>query len=186
LLDGNHRYVANRPAMNDSLTQRRIEVAQGQKPFATILGCVDSRVPPEVIFDQSLGDLFVIRTAAQVLDRAVLGSLEFGVENLNIPVIVVLGHEFCGAVKAALNIDGDTGKTGGHIDYLVEALAPAVAQGKRLGGDPWDQSGLAQVALQVEQLRRSPVLQAAARGGKLRVIGAWYSLTTGLVEITVE
>ncbi len=185
LLEGNRRYVANRPALDES-PRRRMEVAQGQKPFAIIFGCVDSRVPPELIFDQGLGDLFVIRTAGEVLDQAVLGSLEFGVEELGIPLLVVLGHEHCGAVKAAIEVLDGHIEAEADIEYLVDALVPAVEQGKRLGGDVWDQAGHAQVALLVERLKRSPVLSAAVDSGVLKVVGAWYDLETGLVEITVE
>jgi carbonic anhydrase len=184
LLEGNRRYVANRPALDES-PRRRIEVAQGQRPFAAILGCVDSRVPPELIFDQGLGDLFVVRTAGEVLDHAVLGSLEFGIEELHVPLLVVLGHEHCGAVKAAMEVLAQHGEAEADIEYLVEALAPAVEQGVRLGGDVWEGAGRAQVTLKVEQLRRAPVLAPAVKAGVLNIVGAWYSLETGLVEITV-
>jgi carbonic anhydrase len=184
LLEGNRRYVANRPALDES-PRRRIEVAQGQKPFAAILGCVDSRVPPELIFDQGLGDLFVVRTAGEVLDHAVLGSLEFGVEELNIPLLVVLGHEHCGAVKAAMEVLARHAEAEADIEYLVEALVPAVEQGMRLGGDVWEGAGRAQVALNVVRLKRAPVLASAVEAGALKIVGAWYCLETGLVEITV-
>ena len=103
LLQGNAHFVADR-SFSDESTQRRIAVATAQAPFATIFGCVDSRVSPELIFDQGIGDLFVIRTAGQVLDRAVLGSLEFGVAELGIRLLMVLGHTRCGAVKAAMDV----------------------------------------------------------------------------------
>jgi carbonic anhydrase len=185
LLEGNRRYVAHRPTLDVS-PRRRIEVAQGQEPFATVFGCVDSRVPPELIFDQGLGDLFVIRTAGEVLDQAALGSLEFGVAELHIPVMVVLGHAHCGAVKAAIDVLSGQGEAEGDIEYLVEALAPAVEQGRRQGGDLWEQAGRAQIELQVELLKRSPVLATAIKDGALKVMGAWYSLETGLVEISAE
>jgi len=182
LLEGNRRYVANRPAFDGS-PRRRIEVAQGQKPFAIVFGCVDSRVPPELIFDQGLGNLFVIRTAGQVLDQAVLGSLEFGVAELQVPLLVVLGHQRCGAVKAAIDVLSRQAEAEADIEYLVSALAPAVERGKRLGGDLWEQAGRAQVVLQVEQLKHSPILATAVQDGALQVVGAWYNLETGLVEI---
>jgi carbonic anhydrase len=100
LLEGNRRFVENRSTLDESASRRKA-IATAQHPFAIILGCVDSRVPPELIFDQGLGELFVIRTAGEVLDKAVLGSLGFGVEELQIPLIVVLGHKNCGAIKAA-------------------------------------------------------------------------------------
>jgi carbonic anhydrase len=184
LLEGNRRYGSNKSTLNES-PQRRIEVAHGQKPFATIFSCVDSRVPPELIFDQGLGDLFVIRTAGQVLDKAVLGSLEFGVAELNIPLLVVLGHEHCGAVKAAMDTLERHGVAEAEIEYLVEALTPAVEQGKQAGGDTWDEAVRAQIELLVNQLKHTPILGTAVDEGVLKIVGACYSLETGLVEITV-
>lgn len=183
LLDGNRRYAANKPTLDES-EQRRIEVAAGQKPFAAILSCVDSRVAPELVFDQGLGDLFVIRTAGQVLDRAVLGSLEFGVAELHIPIIMVLGHERCGAVKAAMNVIAKHGVAKADIEFLVEALAPAVEAGKKAGSDPWDGAVRAQISLLVKKLKHSPILVNAVKTGKLLIVGAYYNLETGLVEIT--
>lgn len=185
LLEGNRRYVSSKSTLNESAL-RRVEVAQGQKPFATIFSCVDSRVPPELIFDQGLGDLFVIRTAGQVLDKAVLGSLEFGVAELNIPLLVVLGHEHCGAVKAAMDTLEKHGVAEADIEYLVEALAPAVERGKQAGGDVWGQAVRAQIELLVEQLKHSPILATAVDQGVLKIAGACYNLETGLVEITVD
>jgi carbonic anhydrase len=182
LLDGNRRYVANQPALDGS-ARRRIEVARGQKPIAIVLGCVDSRVPPELIFDQGLGDLFVIRTAGEVLDQAALGSLEFGVAELHIPLLVVLGHQRCGAVKAAIDELGGNGEAEADIKYLVEALAPAVENGKRLGGDLGEHAGRARIALQVDRLRCAPVLATALKNKELLVVDAWYDLDTGLVGL---
>jgi carbonic anhydrase len=185
LLEGNRRYIAHRSALDES-PRRRIEVARGQKPLAAVFGCVDSRVPPELVFDQGLGDLFVVRTAGIVLDQAVLGSLEFGVQQFHIPLLVVLGHAYCGAVKAAIDVLDQRGKAEADIEYLVQALGPAVEGGKHLGGDLWEQAMRVQVALQVEQLRSAPILAAAVECGALRVVGAWYNLDSGLVEITLE
>lgn len=185
LLEGNRRYVANRLTLDVS-PRRRQELAQAQKPFAAIFGCVDSRVPPELIFDQGLGELFVIRTAGEVLDKAVLGCLQFGVAELHVPLLVVLGHERCGAVKAAMEMLERREVAEADIAYLVEALALAVEQGKRAGGDHWDQAGRVQVELLVKQLKHSPILATAVEEGRLRVVGAWYHLETGFVEIIVE
>lgn len=184
LLEGNRRYADNKPTLDES-ARRRIEVAPAQKPFVAILSCVDSRVPPELIFDQGLGDLLVVRTAGQVLDKAVLGSLEFGVAELHIPVIVVLGHERCGAVKAAMDVLERHGTAEAEIEYLVEALTPAIEMGKRAGGDVWEQAGRAQIELLVAQLKHSPILATAVEDGTLKIAGMWYKLETGLVEITV-
>jgi carbonic anhydrase len=183
LLDGNLRYVANRSSLDES-ARRRIEVAEGQHPFAAIFSCVDSRVPPELIFDQGLGELMVIRTAGQVIDKAVLGSLEFAVAECHVPLILVLGHERCGALKAAIDTlaRGDVAEA--EIEYLVEELAPAVLQGRRLGGDGWLQAVRVQIARVVERLRHSPVLTPALEAGRLRVAGACYELESGLVTVT--
>ncbi len=183
LLQGNARFVADKSASDES-TQRRIAVASAQVPFATIFGCVDSRVSPELIFDQGLGDLFVIRTAGQVLDRAVLGSLEFGVAEFGVKLLVVLGHERCGAVKAALDVLEQHGTAPAEIEYLVEALAPAVEQGRRMGGDPWKQAVRAQISLVVNQLHQTPLLKKAVAEGTLKIVGAYYDLETGRIVIT--
>ncbi|HNS03932.1 MAG TPA: carbonic anhydrase [Anaerolineae bacterium] len=184
LLQGNARFVAEN-SESDETTQRRIAAARAQTPFATIFGCVDSRVSPELIFDQGIGDLFVIRTAGQVLDRAVLGSLEFGVAELNIPLLMVLGHTGCGAMKAAIQALDQHGEAPAEIEYLVEALAPAVEQARRLGGDLWSQTVRAQIGLAVDQLHRTPLLANAVATGSLKIVGACYDLETGQVQMIV-
>jgi carbonic anhydrase len=128
----------------------------------------------------------VIRTAGEVLDQAALGSLQFGVAELHIPLLVVLGHQRCGAVKAAIDELGGNGEAEADIKYLVEALAPAVEHGKRQGGDLWEQAGRAQIAMQVDRLRCAPVLATALKNKELLVVGAWYDLETGLVEVTAR
>lgn len=185
LLEGNRRFAASKPTFDES-EARRIEVAHKQEPFATIFGCVDSRVPPELLFDQGLGDLFVIRTAGQVMGRTVLGSLEFGVAELHIPLMVVLGHEHCGAVKAAIDALEGRMHAEAELDYVLDALAPAVEAGKKAGGDVWEQAVRAQISLTVNRLRRWPYLRRAIAMERLRIVGAWYNLETGLVEITTD
>jgi len=182
LLDGNRRFAANK-ATSDDISRRPVEVAAEQDPIAMIFSCVDSRVPPELLFDQGLGDLFVIRTAGQVVDRAVLGSLEFGVAEVNIPLLVVLGHQHCGALKAAIDTLAEGGAAKAEIGYLVDALKPAVVAGAA-AVDPWDGAVRAQIMMVVDRLKGSPVLRRAVAGGRLKIVGAWYNLETGLVEIT--
>lgn len=109
--------------------QRRSELIAGQNPFAIIVGCSDSRIPPEVIFDQGLGDIFVIRTAGQVMDNVSIGSIEYAVEHLGVPLVVVLGHDGCGAVTAAT----EGGEVPGHLDSLVNFILPAVGQAREMG-----------------------------------------------------
>ncbi len=185
LLQGNIRFVADK-SVSDESTQRRIAVASAQAPFATIFGCVDSRVSPELIFDQGIGDLFVIRTAGQVLDRAVLGSLEFGVAELGISLLMVLGHTHCGAIKAAMDVLDSGNVAPAEIEYLVEALAPAVEQGRRMRSDVWNRAVRAQISLVVEQLHQVPLLNDAVARDKLKIVGANYDLETGWVQMTVQ
>ncbi|OIO53644.1 MAG: hypothetical protein AUJ55_13295 [Proteobacteria bacterium CG1_02_64_396] len=182
LLAGNRRYVADRPTLDES-PGRRVAVAAGQHPFAAVLSCVDSRVPPELIFDQGLGDLFVIRTAGQVLDRAVLGSLEFGVAELGIALIVVLGHTQCGAVRATMAALDRNAAAPADMEFLVEAMAPAVEVARQVGGNLWDNAVRAQISLVVERLRHAPILHKAVAQGRLKVVGAYYDLESGLVEV---
>jgi carbonic anhydrase len=185
LLEGNRRFAANRLLHVNVSERRRIEVAHGQKPFAMILGCVDSRVPPELIFDRGLGDLFVVRTAGEVLDQAVLGSLEFGVAELRIPLLVVLGHQQCGAVKATLEVLESKAAPEADINALVLGIRPAVEQVKDQAGDRLDNAVRAQVALTVTRLMRTLVLSEAVEKGALKIVGAYYDLDNGRVSITV-
>ena len=180
LLDGNQRYVNNRAVDPNQSETRRVEVASGQHPFATILGCVDSRVPPEIVFDRGLGDLFVIRTAGQVVDQAVLGSIEFGSLEFGIPLIFVLGHESCGAVKATLEAHG---AAEGSIGYLVEAITPAIEAAQGQAGDELDNAVKANVSLVVELLKQSPILSEAISAGKLKIVGGRYDLDRGAIEL---
>ena len=161
-------------------------MAQGQKPFAIVFGCVDSRVPPELVFDRGLGDVFVIRTAGQVLDDAGLGSIEFGVEELGIPLVMVLGHEKCGAVAATIEAVEHNAEAPGHIGALVEGIRPAVEQVKGQPGDLLDNAVRANVELTVRQLKTSPILAEALETGHIKIVGARYDLDTGVVEVTTS
>ena len=183
LLDGNQRYVANKAVDPNQSETRRIEVSTGQHPFATILGCVDSRVPPEIVFDRGLGDLFVIRTAGQVVDQAVMGSIEFGSFELGIPLVFVLGHESCGAVKATLETLEANGHAEGSIGYLVEAITPAIEAAHGQEGDELDNAVKANVSLVVEQLKQSPILSAAIAAGTLKIVGGRYDLDKGAITM---
>jgi len=183
LLEGNRRFAANKAINPHRSEARRQEIVTGQHPFAIILGCVDSRVPPELIFDQGLGDLFVIRSAGQVIDDAVLGSIEFGVAELGIPLIMVLGHSSCGAVTATVETLEENLPTEGSIGKLVENIEPAVHQAARHGQELIDAAARINVALEINKLNRSPLLSAAMKEAKLKIVGAFYDLSTGLVEI---
>jgi len=180
LVAGNMRYVGTKLAHPNQSAERRLEVAKGQRPFAAILGCSDSRVPPELIFDQGLGDLFVVRVAGNVVDDVVLGSLEYAVAHLGVSLIMVLGHERCGAVEAALK----GGEAPGHVRSVVAAIAPAVEKVKGQPGDPLNNAVSANVEMVVAQLRSSqPVLSVIVGVGKLRVVGARYDLDSGWADL---
>ena len=149
-----------------------------QHRFATIVSCIDSRVPPELVFDRGIGDLAVIRTGAQVLDLAViLGSIEFAAAKLSTPLIVVMGHQRCGAVKGAIDLIKSGGTAPGHIQPIIDGLRAAYAVAVKETGDLIDNMSRAQ-RLAVEQLRQDPLVRAD-REGKLHVTGAHYSLDTG-------
>ncbi|OGO36817.1 MAG: hypothetical protein A2Z03_05325, partial [Chloroflexi bacterium RBG_16_56_8] len=159
--EGNERYVANKTTGPNRSPDRRAEVAKEQKPWAAIWGCIDSRVPPEILFDCGLGDLFVIRTAGQVIDNAALGSAEFAIEE-HVKVIVVLGHESCGAVRKTIETVEKGGHGEGKIDTLVKGIKPAYDKVKNQSGDKVDNVVRANVALQVAQLKSSSEIIAKA------------------------
>ena len=179
LLDGNQRYVAGRAIRPNQTTARRATVAGGQHPFAAILGCSDSRVPPEIVFDQGLGDLFVVRLAGNVADPVALDSLDYAVTHLGARLILVLGHERCGAVTAAVEGYGERGDVG----PMLAELRPAVAASKDLPGNPVANAIRANVELTVENLRTSKPLSAMVASGELKIVGGIYHLATGKVEM---
>jgi len=175
---GNDRFVAGQVIHPNSGPARRAEVAKGQQPFAIVVGCSDSRVGPEVVFDQGLGDLFVVRTAGNVVDDVALGSIEYAVEHLGVPVILVLGHTRCGAVAAAVA----GGEAHGHVGSIVEKIKPAVEETKGKEGDAVDNAVRANVRNVVKQLRGAgPILSGLVKSGKLRVVGGCYDLDRGRV-----
>jgi carbonic anhydrase len=177
---GNARFVAGWPDHPDQSARRRREVAdQGQQPFAAILTCADSRVPPEIVFDAGLGNLFVVRVAGNVLDDIVLGSLEYAVAHLHVPLIMVLGHDLCGAVTAAAN-GGDDAHS--HIDAIVQALQPAVKLARTADGNvDVSQAIEVNIRLVVERLLNEPGWREPLNAGKLTIAGARYHLVSGEV-----
>ena len=183
LMAGNARYMQGSPIHPNQSAERQAEVAQGQHPWAAILGCIDSRVPPELVFDQGLGDLFVARTAGQVIDNVVLGSLEFAVEE-GVKLIMVLGHQSCGAVNATIQTLQTNGHAEGQIATLVEAIKPAVIEAQSQPGDLLDNAVRANVALEVEYLKSSSQIISQALGqGTIGLVGARYDLGTGAVNV---
>jgi carbonic anhydrase len=183
LLEGNQRYAAAKPTYPNLTVERRTQLAQGQHPFSIVFSCVDSRVPPELVFDRGLGDLFVVRTAGHALDDAVLGSIEYGVAELAIPLILVLGHEKCGAVKAALEAVEHNTTAPDRIQTLVRNITPAIEQSKGQPGDALDNAVITNTALMVEQLKTTPLLMDALGKGQLKILGARYDIDSGTVAI---
>src|SRR6266481_6288169 len=184
LKEGNGRYTRGNLQHPGQTTERRAELAGTQYPFAIILSCSDSRVPPEIVFDQGLGDLFVVRVAGNVINDEGLGSIEYSVDHLGSRLIVVLGHQSCGAVKAAKETIAAKGKAPGHIESLVTAIRPAVEA--TVNGD-LEATIEANVKDVVQTLRSStPILKLKVDSGEVRVVGAYYSLDTGAVNFLEE
>jgi len=178
LIEGNNRYVSNKPTHQNQNGQRREEVAKGQKPFAVVVTCSDSRVPPEILFDQGIGDLFVIRTAGNIVDDIGLGSIEYAVEHLHVPLVLVLGHERCGAVDATVK----GGEAPGHIKSLVSNIVRAVDKARSKKGDLLENSIKQNVDNVVEQISSSkPILEEFVHQKKIKVVGARYDLDDGVV-----
>ena len=176
---GNQRFVSGASEHPHCDPDRRAELAGGQHPFATIITCADSRVPVELVFDQGLGDVFVIRVAGNIADDAILGSIEYASMHLGVNLIVVMGHQSCGAVGAA--VDGSA--TGTHIDALIDAIAPAVRAAKSEGGnDLLERSVRENAKMVAAEIRGSqPVLSGLGEQGVV-VQAAYYSLETGEVS----
>jgi carbonic anhydrase len=184
LQEGNRRYAAERCEHPHLSADRRAEIASGQQPFALILGCADSRVGPELIFDQGLGDLFVLRTAGHSVDNAILGSIEFACVELLIPLVVVLGHTHCGALQAVFEVVEKYQPVSDLVHSIVDDLRPAVEKVRWQSGDRLDLAMRAHVELTVSRIRRLPYLaNMMLEKGRPRVVGAYYDLATGRVEV---
>jgi carbonic anhydrase len=179
LMEGNQRFVAHKQKYPHQDVVRLNEVAKGQKPYAAILGCADSRVPSEIVFDQGLGDLFVCRVAGNIAISEEIGSLEFGTAVLGARVIMVMGHERCGAVDATLK----GASVPGQIGSLLDAIRPSLAKAKDLPGDPLENACKANITYQVEKLKASPVLSELITAGKLKIVGGYYDLDKGTVSL---
>jgi len=181
LREGNERFVEQKANKEHQDAARRDEVAKGQHPFAIVLGCADSRVPPEVVFDQGLGDLFVIRVAGEVAPAEVIGSIEYAVDHLGCRTIVVLGHSKCGAVDAALSANGKPPE--GNIGELLKDIVPAVEQVDRKAPDALDAAVRANAKAVAKTLvERSKMLDEMSKKGELLITPARYDLESGKVE----
>jgi carbonic anhydrase len=179
LKEGNGRYTSGNLQHPGQTTERRTELANVQHPFAVIVSCSDSRVPPEIVFDQGLGDLFIVRVAGNVINDEGLGSIEYAVDHLGSHLILVLGHQRCGAVQAAKETIAAKGKAPGHIESLVTAIKPAVEATAKKDLDATIKANVNHV---VDELRSStPILKTKVDSGEIQVIGGYYSLDTGAV-----
>ncbi|MFE5718815.1 carbonic anhydrase [Streptomyces erythrochromogenes] len=182
LVAGNGRWRTYHERHPDQTRTVRRTLVAGQHPFAVVLGCVDSRVPPELVFDQGLGDLLTVRSAGEVLDEAVLGSITYGVLELRIPLVVILGHQSCGAVAAAVRATEGGPLLPGHMQYLVDQIRPAVDRGLR-GAARIDAAITANVRLVRGRLAAEPEMAARIAAGTLAVVGARYELTSQHVRL---
>ena len=186
LVDGNRRFVADQRSEADLSTRRRLELAKGQTPFAALVGCADSRVGPEHLFEAGLGELFIVRTAGNYVDDAGFGSLAYAVAMLGVPLIVVLGHERCGAVDAAVKLLTANAQLPPSLTRMVRPILPAVIDARvaHPGGDLLHHAIHTNVRHVVRTLRQSsdPLLAAPLLGGTLKIVGAHYDLDTGAVD----
>jgi len=182
LIAGNRRFVSGRPQHGHEVSAAAA-ASGGQLPHAVVLGCIDSRVPLEAIFDQTFGSICVVRSGGHVVDRAVLGSIGFAVSALRVPLIMVLGHVRCGAVDATVQALRDGDRPDGDVGYLVDEIAPAVQAVGLDDPEAPDKAMRAHVRRTVHRLREVTGVPAAVAAGKVAVAGAVYDLDTGLVEL---
>lgn len=187
LVSGNRRFVSGEPAHPRQDIERREALAEKQRPFAALFGCADSRLSAEIIFDAGLGDLFVVRNAGQVIADTILGSLEFSVEVLGVPLILVLGHDECGAIRATMDAtEGNLHSQGEYIHNLVELIRPTVIAAKESGKHDIEEITELHVQDTInEMLTRSKLISDAVKAGKLAVVGANYKLSLGEVHPSV-
>jgi carbonic anhydrase len=179
LVEGNRRYSEGRFRHPHLSKARRKEIVGGQTPFAAVLGCADSRVPPELIFDQGVGDLFVVRVAGNVVDDIVTASLEYAAQHLGVRLVLVLGHTSCGAITAALRGEAEAG----HLASISAALAPAIAEVSPDSADPVAATAVAHARQTAKRLSGCrPVLSRLSETGSVRIVPACYDLATGAVD----
>jgi carbonic anhydrase len=184
LKQGNERFVAGRPEHPSQSIEHRASLAVAQRPTAVLFGCADSRVAAEIIFDQGLGDMFVVRTAGHVIDSAVLGSIEYAVTVLNVPLIAVLGHDSCGAVQATLDALDKGQVPGGFVRDVVERVTPSIMLGRREGLTRVDEFETRHVVETGSQLlSRSSAIADRVEHAQLAIIGLTYRLADGRVTL---
>lgn len=184
LKEGNDRFVAGEPSHPSQSIEHRASLAAAQHPTAVVFGCADSRVAAEIIFDQGLGDMFVVRTAGHVIDAAVLGSIEFAVTVLDVPLIVVLGHDSCGAVKATLSALDEGVIPGGYVRDVVERVTPSILRGRREGlsrVDEFEARHVNETAVQIKE--RSSAVAERIASGDVAIVGVTYHLADGKIQL---
>lgn len=184
LRQGNQAFVEGRTKAPDLSDVRRLELASGQAPFCAILNCSDSRVPPELVFGRGLGELFIIRNAGNILGEKALGSIEFAVGVLGVPLVVVMGHAACGAVAAALSVVTENARFPGVIGNMITPILPAVLEARDTPGDALENATKANVSWGVERLREhsDSLLSDPLAAGTLKIVGAYYGLEAGKVD----
>lgn len=182
---GNRDFLAGKTVAADADGKQRLALARGQQPFAILVSCSDSRVPPEVLFGRGLGQLFIIRNAGNTVDTAAMGSIEYAVAVLKVPLIVVMGHERCGAVQAAVDVVEKNATFPGSIGRMIEPIVPAVLKARAAGSsDIADASVKENVMRTVTRLRTAsePMILDPYKAGTLKIVGARYDLDDGRVE----
>ena len=186
LKEGNDKFLTDSPLRSVQGRERRLEIARGQTPFAVLVSCSDSRVPPELLFGRGLGELFIVRNAGNTVDTVAMGSIEYAVAVLGVPLIVVMGHERCGAVEAALSVVEKNTVFPGSLNQMLEPILPAALMALSSGAkgeDLLDAAVRENVKRVVVRLRNSgPVLVEPIRAGKVKVVGARYDLDDGKVD----
>lgn len=184
LRDGNRAFLAGRVVQPDIGAARRLALAAGQGPFCAYVSCSDSRVPPELLFGRGLGELFIIRNAGNTVDTVAMGSIEYAVAVLGVPLVVVMGHESCGAVAAAMSVVSENARFPGVIGNMIEPIIPAVLEARGQAGDPLESAVRQNVRRVVRKLREAsdPLLIDPQRNGTLKVVGAYYHLDSGEVD----
>ncbi|NVM93906.1 carbonic anhydrase [Arthrobacter wenxiniae] len=185
LMEGNRRFVESAASHPNQDAARRSSLTRGQQPFVTIFGCSDSRLAAEIIFDMGLGDAFVVRTAGHVIDNTALGSIEFGEEYLDVPLIVVLGHDSCGAVTATKNSVETGAMPAGHVRGIVDLITPSVLAALRIDGASSVDSMVAEHVKQTAArlLEESPIIADGVASQKTAVVGLTYHLDDGRAEL---
>src|SRR5689334_12076974 len=183
LLAGNLRFQTGKAQWPNQTAARRQEVSKKQSPRAIVFGCIDSRMPPELVFDQGLGDLLTIRTAGHVIDSAAMGSIEYGVAEMGIPLLIVMGHERCGAVSATIDAVDKHEHAPGSIQALVDYIRPSVLMAQGQGDVRLDNAIQNNIRRTVQALPWSPIIRDAVKAGKLTIVGTRYDLDTGAVTL---